>query len=454
MAMRRRSALALLLPALGALLLCFLAPPGRSADKPSPAELKEKVKALVEQLADKDPGKQDEAAVALIQLGPDVLPYLPRPDAKLVESQKKALAVVRKTLRDQQIKRDLTPKLVTIEDELTVSKALAELEKQTGIHVEDQREGTDSKLKLKLNNVTFWQALDAIARDADGHVTYYRGGNIVLDKRPEGYVNPPVSYDGIFRTTIREINIRRLLETDTSVYTAVIEVAWEPRFRPFRLDFNPAELTVEDEKKVKVELPESDKEPKGVTSKAFVLFQIPLGSVQRSSQKLGLLKGNLKFVGPTRMESFAFDKTLAELEKAKDPKSREMSREGVTVKINSLELPRDHWTLVMSVEYPADGPQFESFESWLIFNELQLKNKEGDKTLRSGGGESRSAPGDGGYVIQGAAGNRGTVEYHFIDSPKDKLVRGDPNDWKPVYKVPGLIVEVPASFEFKDVPLP
>jgi hypothetical protein len=440
--MRCRSAVALLLPVVGTLVLAFLALPGQSADKPAPAALKEKVKGLVEQLADKDGGKQDEAAVELIKLGPDVLPYLPKPDAKLSDSQKKVLAVVRKTLRDQLQKRDLTPKLVTIEDELTVSKALEELEKQTGIKVEDRREGTDSKIKLKLNKVTFWQALDAIARDADGRVDYYRGGVIALGPRPDGYTNPPVSYDGIFRTTIREITARRLLDTENSVYTATVEVAWEPRFRPFRLDFNPAELTVEDDKKVKVELPEAEKEPLAVTSKVFVRFQVPLGALQRSSQKLGLLKGNLKFIGPTRMDSFVFDKTLAEMKN--DPKAREMSQEGVTVKVANLELEKSHWTLVMGLEYPADGPQFESFESWLIFNELVLKSKDGEKTF----------PNNGGYVIQGTAGNRATVEYHFVDSTKNNLVRGDPGDWKPVYKVPGLIVEVPTTFEFKDVPLP
>ena len=83
--------------------------PGLSADKPTPAELKEKVKTLVEQLADKDAGKQDEAAAGLIQLGPDALPSCPSPTPSSARSQKKALAVVRKTLRDQQIQRDLRP---------------------------------------------------------------------------------------------------------------------------------------------------------------------------------------------------------------------------------------------------------------------------------------------------------------------------------------------------------
>ena len=108
------------------------------------------------------------------------------------------------------------------------------------------------------------------------------------------------------------------------------------------------------------------------------------------------------------MQTFAFDKTLAEIKK--DPKLGEMTQEGVTVKVSSLDLANDHWTVLMSSEYPADGPQFESFESWLIFNEMSLKKDSGD-----------SYPNNGGYVIEGTAGNRASVSYHFIDSKKDKL---------------------------------
>jgi hypothetical protein len=448
--MRPRSALALLLPVLGTLLLLSsFSRPGLSADKPTPAELKEKVKGLVDQLADKDAGKQDEAALALIQLGPDALPYLPKANAKLSASQKTALAVVRKKLRDEQIQRDLAPKLVTIDAEMTLSQALAELEKQTGIKVEDRRESDDPKMKLKLDKVTFWQALDAIAKESDARIDYYRGSKgLGLEKRPEGYVNPPVVYDGIFRATVRRVTAVRLLESDNSNYVADIEVAWEPRFRPFRLDLVPDEFVIKDDKGRKVAPPanprdgdEQRKDSRAVASRYYVLFDVPLGPLERASMKLGQLKLPIKFVGPTRMQTFAFDKSLAEIKK--DPKLGEMSLEGVTVKVSNLELAKDHWTVLMSSEYPADGPQFESFESWLIFNEMSLKKDNGD-----------SYPNNGGYVIEGTAGNRASVSYHFIDSKKDKLTRGDAADWKPIYKVPGLIVEVGGTFDFKDVPLP
>jgi hypothetical protein len=308
--MRPRAALPLLLPLAGTLcLLALLALPGLSADKPTPAELKEKVKNLVAQLADKSPDKQDEAAAELLRLGPDALPYLPKPDAKLPEGQKRALAVVRKTLRDQQIERDLAPKRVTIDDELPVSKMLAELTKQTGIAVEDRREGTDAKIKLKLNKVTFWQALDAIAKEADGVVSLYeRDGVLALGPRREGYTTAPVSYDGIFRATVRRITAQRLLESENSTYVADVEVAWEPRFRPFRLDLNLDDITVQDDKGRKIAIAEDGREDprrdprrdsRAIASKRGVVFDVPLGSVQRSSPKLGLLKGSIKFVGPT-----------------------------------------------------------------------------------------------------------------------------------------------------------
>ena len=93
------AALAFLLPVLGTLLL--LSPfsrPGLSADKPSPAELKEKVEALVDQMADKDAGKQDAAAVELIQLGPDARPLPAQAQRQTDRQSEYGLAAVRKQL--------------------------------------------------------------------------------------------------------------------------------------------------------------------------------------------------------------------------------------------------------------------------------------------------------------------------------------------------------------------
>ncbi len=457
--MRPRFARPLLAP-LGATLLVLglLTLPTLSADKPADAakakpkagELREKVKALVEQLADKDPDKQDEAAATLLKLGPDVLPLLPRPGEKLADGQKKALAVVRKTLRDQQIKRDLSPRLVTIEDELPLSKAIAELVKQTGNPVEDRREADeDTKVKLKLVKVSFWEAIDTMAREADARVSVHeRDGKIALRRKPDGYQTPPTSYNGLFRTQVRRIEARRNFDLDSSAYQATLEIAWEPRFRPFLIEMKPQTFTFKDDKgrDQSVDDENEGRNPNpnnklAVTSLTAQAFDVPLPSLERTSGKLGLLKGSINMIGPTRMESFEFPATLAEM--AKDPKTREVTREGVTVKISRLELEKDHWTLVVGLEYPADGPQFESFESWLVYNEMLLKKKNSEETIPNLG-----------YSIDSSEGNRATLSYHFTDDGSRKIARGNAADWSPIYKTPGLMVDLPVKFEFKDVPLP
>ena len=434
-----------LLAPLGVMFL-LAALPSFSADKPAAKadELRDKVKALVAQLADKDPDKQDEAAALLLKLGPDVLPFLPRPGDKLADAQKKALAVVRKTLRDQQIKRDLAPRLVTIEDELTPTKALAELAKQTGTTVEDRRENAeDTRMKLKLKGVTFWEAVETIAREADARVSVYeRDGTIALQQRPEGYQTPPTHYNGLFRTQVRRVEARRDLESETSRYVATLEIAWEPRFRPFILELKPQELSFKDDKGKNLSIDQQESDRRAVSNKVAVTFDVPLPALDRATPSLGFLKGAVNLIGPTRMETFDFPSTLAEM--VKDPRAREVVREGVTVKVDKLDLAKDHWSLVVALEYPADGPQFESFESWLVHNEMRLRKK--------GGGED--FPPNGGYNIEDSGGNRAILSYHFVDERGKKLVRGGPEEWTPSYRTPGLIVEVPAAFEFKNVPLP
>jgi hypothetical protein len=444
--MRPRAALAVLAPfGVTLLLLALLALPTRSADKPA-GDLKAKVKGLVEQLADKDPDKQDAAAAELINLGPDVLPFLPRPGDKVSDAQKKALAVIRKTLRDQQIQRDLAARPVTLDGEYTLGKALAELAAQSGTKVEDRREaGDDPQLKLKLTKVTFWEAIDTIAREADARVgVWERDGKIALRARPPNAAAPPASYNGIFRTTVKRISAVRNFEVENSGYLATLEIAWEPRFRPFLVELDPKALSFQDDKKRSLALEEmegeTEKNKLAVSHRTAVTFDIPLPSLQRASAKLGLLKGNVQMVGPTRMDTFAFKSTLAEMEK--DPRARELTQNGVTVKVSKLDLPKDHWTLVMALEYPADGPQFESFESWLVYNEIELRKKDGSGVF----------PNNAGYSIDDSAGNRAILSYNFVDGKTDK--RGSPDDWTVVYKTPGLIVDVPVAFEFKDLPLP
>src|SRR5216683_5017571 len=188
----------------------FLPSSAISADEPKP-DLKAKVAQLIKQLDDNDSAKRTEAETELIKLGVDILPLLPEKEEGLSAEQKRRLAMVRTTLKAAEAQKNIQPRLCTIQDQaIPLSKALAELTKQTDIKVDDLRQnaGDDPKLKLALNKATFWEALDTIAREADLQVNLYqKEGTLALMDGPHRQV--PTSYSGIFRLAVKRITADR-----------------------------------------------------------------------------------------------------------------------------------------------------------------------------------------------------------------------------------------------------
>jgi hypothetical protein len=301
-----------------------------------------------------------------------------------------------------------------------------------------------------LDGVTFWQAIDAIARVADLRVALYqRGGTIALtDGR---HVRLPVCYDGLFRVTVKRITAVYELEADARTYVATLEIAWEPKFRPLFLESRPQGLVVKDDANTELH---SDDEAAGKLpisgDKIASTVEVRLPAPPRKAARLGLLKGSLTLVGSTKMLEFEFD-TLAKEKTVKEPKQ---TKDGVTVRLSRLDLAADHWTIEVSLEYPEKGPQFESFQSWVVNNECFLKKAAGEGIF----------PNKDGYSVDSLSSNRAVLSYHFLDGRlrktvdgkvvDERFIRGKPEDWKLVYRTPSAMAEVQVSFSFQDVPLP
>src|SRR5437773_12224585 len=209
----------------------FFASTAIAADEPK-AELKVKVAELIKQLDNNDATKRTEAETELIKLGVEILPLLPEKEEGLSAEQKRRLASVRTTLRGAEAQKNIQPRLCTIQDQaIPLSKALEELTKQTEIKVEDGRQnaGDDPKLKLALNKATFWQALDAIAREADLQVNLFqKEGTPVLMDGPHRAV--PTSYSGIFRLSVRRMTADRIPEAGDEGHFRSVQLllAWAP----------------------------------------------------------------------------------------------------------------------------------------------------------------------------------------------------------------------------------
>jgi hypothetical protein len=341
------------------------------------------------------------------------------------------------------------PRLFTLQaPKVPLSKALAELEQQTGVRVEDARGEADRDVSLDRKQVTFWQAADAVAEAAGARLYLYpRSGRITLVPRGPDYRMPPVSYDGLFRTSLKRVVAARDLERrdgapGSRAYTVTLEVAWEPRLQPFLLETRPQSLRLQDDKRHHIPVPEEGNSFAPVDGRISLAFDVTLPALPRSAATLGLLEGKLSAVGPSKMLTFTFE-TLDRLHKAApDSPERRLTQEGVVCKVSKVVLAQDRWTVQVILDYPPGGRKLESYQSWVVNNEMTLVEKKG---------AARRLPSSS-YVQESASSRRAVLSYNFVD--KGKLLRGRPEDWKVTYRTPAAVVEVPIRFSFKDVPLP
>jgi hypothetical protein len=338
-----------------------------------------------------------------------------------------------------------TSPLVTLKAEnSTLASALSAFEKQTGVSVLDDRGEPDRKVTFKVEKVPFWQALDVIAASADGLATPYGpAGRLALVRKPDGFTQPPTSYSGQFRITLKRIAAARDFESGKGNCTVNMEVAWAPTLLPLFLETQPQDLRLLDDKMKAVPVSSGGSSLGDLEGKPALAFDVALPALPRTSTKIGLLEGRLAAIAPTKMVSFSFA-SLADLEKTKpDDKERNKTIAGATARVDKLTLVRDRWTIRVTVTMPKGGQTLESFQAsaWLANNEMVLVGKDGKRKLRSGS-----------YVIENCSSRRATLSYHFVDKPGVK--RGKAADWMLTYTSPALIVEVSIPFRFKDVPLP
>jgi hypothetical protein len=335
-----------------------------------------------------------------------------------------------------------TPKRFTPPAEsLPLNKALDALAQQTGIRVEDRLGKPDVQVRLNPHPFSFWQALDRIAEAAGAKVDLRPSGTLVLVPAPPKWHRPPLSYDGPFRLALKGVTASLDLETDAAHYTATIEAAWEPSLLPLFLETRPQGLRMVDDKGNALSAPDAGSAVAPVDGRTSLTFDVPLPALPRSAARIRQLDGTLSAVVPSKMLTFTFP-TLDQLEKATaDAPERGQTLDGVGCRVSKVVLAKDRWTVQVSLDLPPGGKRLESYQSWVVNNEMVLQSKDG---------KTRLAGSD--YFLNSASSRRAVLTYHFRD--KGGKARGRPEDWRVVYRTPASIIEVPVKFSFKDVRLP
>ncbi len=333
-----------------------------------------------------------------------------------------------------------TPKTFTLSANQTkLSAVLADLAKQTGVPLDDKRGGDDDPITLNLKDQTFWQAVDAVADAAHARLEINpRDGHVTLVKRKEK--EPlPISRDGLFRASVKRITAAHDFDTGDSADTAAIEIAWEAHLLPLYLETQPHNFKIVDEagKGLPATAVGSNLAP--VDGRTSFLLELPLPALDRSAKKIGQLQGTLKVIAPSRMLQLKFD-PLDQLDvKVKAGTPATVTQDGMKCTIAKVVLNNDRWSVTVKLNYPPGGPELESYQSWVVNNEMTLESTDGKGKLLT----SNS------YSLDAANARNATVTYHFTAKN-----RGKPDEWNLLYRTPASIVELPFTFSFKDIRLP
>ena len=340
------------------------------------------------------------------------------------------------------------PKTVTLPAQrLPLSQALAELMKQTGIHVEDSRGASAETIPVEWNRTPFWQALDALAATSKARVNLYpTSGRIVLDKRGANYRLPPIGYDGRFRLSVKKVTASRDLEINEKDERGgathfALEIAWDPELLPLYLETRPRGLRWRDDRNNAGTLADEGSSLAPVDGLIALGIDLHLPSFPRSVASLRSLEGELSMIGPSKMLTFTFDR-LDRLAKSKtnDPE-RQLRQENVACRILDVKLLRDRWTVRVALDYPPGMKQLDSNQSWVVNNEMTLESLDGKKRVAGTN-----------YGFNSATSQHAVLSYHFRD--RGLVGRGKPEAWRVRYRTPANLIEVPIKFAFHDVPLP
>ena len=105
--------------------------------------------------------------------------------------------------------------------------------------------------------------------------------------------------------------------------------------------------------------------------------------------------------------------------------------------LESCEVDEQTWKVGVMLEFPQEGPAFDSYRQGLFNNRPWLQKADGSRFEHNGGMND-----------SGSAGGKMGFEFMFVDVP------GKPSDYMFIYETPAKVVPIPLQFEFKDIPLP
>lgn len=410
-------------------------------------EQRREINRFVQQLNDDSAAERDAAEAKLLELAGTTtvatdkfLELLPQDNDQMPLAVRERLSRIRQQVEERVAKSAVEATTVTLSaKEMPLREVFAEIEKQTGNKLADNREqnddaGSAAEITIELNEEPFWPALDQILDKATLGVYAYGGEDALSivnragDERPR---HGAAHYAGPFRIEVLEIQGQRnLRQPNRQSLKLQMEVAWEPRLRPIALSQPVADVsaTTDNGETLSVSQPDAvlDVEvPMGTQAAEIVLpFSLP----SRDAKRITTLRGKLRALVPGRQAKFEFD----DLANAAGKSQR---RGGVQVTLDDVRKNNAIWEVHMRMALDEDNEALQSHRGWAFQNLSYLVGEDGEPIDNAGFETTRQTANEVGVA-------------YLFDLPQG--IEG--LTW--VYETPAAIVELPVEYELKDIELP
>jgi hypothetical protein len=407
------------------------------------------VDGLIAQLAGDDFAARERAADALRRLGPDSLPALKKhlndPDAEV----RRLLQEIIPALETAAL---LTPKTFDLKiDNRPIADVLAELRTQTGCQIDHFGNANPQQpFSFDLKDVTFWEALDRINRDAGLGLQPGYGDERIRLQAQDGPC-PFVLYSGPFR--LSATGLEQLRKVDLAVQprsggpvrrseslTFSFTLWSEPRL-PL-LGVGDVKLIAAYDSEKNSMLPGPAPQDDGPNAQRPVRRVNHHNGVKSLSQQTSLelvrlseKASSIRLIrGVLPVSLLVAQRPVVVTEKLLENKTKKLQAGQTALALEDVtEVPQNkQWQVRLTITQDGDEPGWSN----QLYQRFELFDAKGNKYASNGAGWSGSANSVRMTLTFGSNGNAAL-------GPPDKLVF---QSWQ--------TLQHPLEFEFRDIPLP
>lgn len=336
------------------------------------------------------------------------------------------------------------PQVTISKKNMSLSDTLTEFARQTSIAIQDERIAlTDPAFDWQFDNANPWQVLDRIAEKIHAKLKPYVSGNAIALR--DGGLSKHRSYSGPVRCLLKKISVSKDFqdgEVDARLRT---EFAWGPFLQPYYLEVEKFSATYaspsEDDKVIRYTGKNGGEIP--VTGKKGIDLDLRIPFAKDAPQRLISVEGTLV----VKTASAMMNVTFADIGKIFDKnESLATEKNGVSVTVRDFAtFAKGHWTMELEIAYPPGGPDFDSYQSWLGNNKIQLTNRQDAKIVFQ--------PRDLDIDVLQLNSRKATILCRFVERTGTPRLE-NPSDWILEYRIPERVVEIRLPFSFENIDVP